>query len=56
MDERHKKEKPCKDHFLLMPDEAQRNFNVCGKCGWKILGGGWYLKPVKMANRWHFDH
>jgi hypothetical protein len=56
MNNPHKKEKPCKDHFLIMSDKAQKHFSLCEKCGWKVPGGGWYLKPVKMDNRYFFDH
>lgn len=50
-----KKLKPCKDHFLIMRDEAKRYFSVCSKCGYKIPSGDW-LRPVKLENRWYFDH
>jgi ribosomal protein L34E len=50
-----KKLKPCKDHFLVMHDKATRDFVVCDKCGFKIPGVD-TLRPVKLANRWYFDH
>jgi hypothetical protein len=50
-----KKAKPCKDHFLLMSDKAKRNFMVCDKCGYKLLGSD-ILRPVKLENRWFFEH
>jgi DNA-directed RNA polymerase subunit RPC12/RpoP len=50
-----KKETPCKDHFHLMSDKATRFYNVCPKCGWRILGAGDWMRPVKFENRW-FDH
>lgn len=50
-----KKQKPCKDHFLVLPDEAKRNFVACEKCGWKLPGVD-ILRPVKLENRWYFDH
>jgi hypothetical protein len=56
MDKPHKKNKPCPDHFLVMPDGAKRYASVCNKCGWKVPDGSWYLKHVKMDNRYYFDH
>jgi hypothetical protein len=50
-----KKAKPCKDHFLIIPDEASRYFMVCDKCGYKLPSGEW-LRPVKFENRYFFDH
>ncbi len=50
-----KKDKPCKDHFLLMPANAKRNFSVCSKCGYKTVAGNTY-RPVKFANRYFFEH
>jgi len=50
-----KKLKPCKDHFLILRDEAARNFIVCDKCGFKLPGAD-NFRPVKLANRWYFDH
>jgi hypothetical protein len=55
LDQIKKKEKPCKEHFHLMSDKAKNFCNVCPKCGWKILGGGFHFNPVKFENRW-FDH
>jgi hypothetical protein len=34
-EEQTKKEKPCPDHWLLMPDDAPRHYRICEKCGWK---------------------
>ena len=50
-----KKAKPCKDHFLIMPDKARRNFVICGNCDFKLPSGDW-LRPVKFENRYHFKH
>jgi hypothetical protein len=56
MTQPNKEDKPCKEHFLLMPDESECFSSVCEKCGWKIADGGWHLRPVKLDNRWYFDH
>lgn len=50
-----KRVKPCKDHFLIMPDKAVRYFSVCPRCGFKLPSGNW-LKPVKFENRYFFNH
>ncbi len=42
-----KKAKPCKDHFLIMPDKARRNFMVCNKYGFKLPSSD-TLRPVKL--------
>lgn len=48
---------PCKDHFLVLTPKAKNYGGYCPKCGWKMLGGGWYLPPVKYFNKYFFhDH
>lgn len=56
MDQPTKKAKSRKDHFLLMPETAQRNFKVCDRCGWKVFDSTWHLRPVKFDNWYWFDH
>ena len=56
MEPTKKKAKPCKDHFLVMPDESEMYSEMCDACGWKLSDGGWYLRPVKLENRYYFDH
>jgi ribosomal protein L37AE/L43A len=52
-DSAKKKPVPCKDHFLVLRDEAQLWYDVCNKCGWKTPGGKSILdRPVKFENRW----
>jgi hypothetical protein len=57
MDQPQKKDKPCPDRFLVMPDESKVYSKVCKKCGWKEPDFGWHLRPVKFDNRyWFYDH
>ena len=53
----YRKFRPCTDHlFDVLHPKAKGFSGYCKKCGWKLLGGGWYLPPVKFENRWWFDH
>ncbi len=55
METTKKKAKPCEDHFLIMPDKAERYFMYCDKCGFKLPSGDTF-RSVKFENRYFFDH
>jgi len=48
-----KKAKLCEDHFLIMPDKAQRYFMYCDKCGFKLPSGDTWVSShnwILLAN------
>lgn len=55
MPDTKKKLKPCRDHFLVLRDEARRNFVFCDKCGFKLPCAN-LLRSVRFENRYFFDH